>query len=141
MEAVFLMDDNQTQTSKCPFHASLEKKQTKVTYQVNHLFEHFRVEEGVGGTLDEVVMELLPVKGTGYVEVQKDEPFKAHPAHTHPTNEILHILSGSVSIEVGGELISCKGGDRIYLPKETHHASLAGMDGCLYVIAVLKRIK
>ncbi|WP_082153479.1 YqcI/YcgG family protein [Bacillus sp. LL01] len=134
----FLMDDNKVETAKCPFHSSLEKKVTKVTYKVNSKFTDFRIERGVGGSLEEVVMDLLPVKGTGYVEVQKDEPFKAHPTHTHPTNEILHILAGSISMEVGEDLVTCQEGDRIYLPKETVHGSLAGVDGCMYVIAVLK---
>ncbi|WP_187442041.1 YqcI/YcgG family protein [Sutcliffiella horikoshii] len=137
----FLMDDNNVETTKCPFHASLEKEKSnteKVAYSFSSDFKEFKVERGVGGSLEKVTMELLPIKGTGYVEIQKDEPFKAHPTHTHPTNEVLHILDGSVSMEVGGDLITCQQGDRIYLPKDTVHGSLAGIDGCLYVIAVLK---
>ncbi len=134
----FLMDDNKTETTKCPFHASLKRDEAKVTYRVKTEFTDFHIDRGVGGPLEEIIIELLPIKGTGYVEVQKDEPLKAHPSHTHPTNEILHILEGSISMEVGGQLVTCEEGDRIYLPKDTLHGSLAGVEGCMYVIVVLK---
>ncbi|CAG9621591.1 YqcI/YcgG family protein [Sutcliffiella rhizosphaerae] len=133
----FLMDDNNMDAKMCPFQAALDNTSSSKSYHIDHRFSDFRVEKGVGRALEEVVNELLPIKGTGYVEVQKDEPFKAHPSHTHPCNEILHILKGSISLEVNSALYVCNAGDRIFLPKEMVHGSLAGIDGCLYVIAVL----
>ncbi|MBM7703766.1 cupin domain-containing protein [Metabacillus iocasae] len=95
------------------------------------------IKKGVGGNLEEVINGLLPMK-TGYVEVQWDTPHQDHPTHTHPTDEILHILEGSVYFSVEDETVLCEAGDRIYLPKETKHSSKAGPSGCKYVISIQK---
>lgn len=84
--------------------------------------------------LEEVVVELLPE--TGSVEVQRDTPGRAHPAHTHPTDETLHILAGTITFEAEGRSSECGPGDRLLLPRETPHSSIAGPRGCLYVIAL-----
>ncbi len=96
-----------------------------------------RIDRQIGGSLEEVVRELLPKK-TGFVEVQYDVKDQEHPSHTHPTDEILHILEGSLTFTVEKETAICSAGDRIYLPKETLHGSKAGAFGCTYVIAILK---
>ncbi|KOO47489.1 cupin domain-containing protein [Priestia koreensis] len=95
------------------------------------------IKKGFGGSLEEVVRNLLPTD-TGYVEVQHDVAHKEHPTHTHPTDEILHILEGSVYFTADGETVLCEAGDRIFLPSETVHSSKAGPDGCVYVISILK---
>ncbi|WLR43269.1 cupin domain-containing protein [Bacillus carboniphilus] len=97
-----------------------------------------RFEKQVGGALDEVVYELLPKDKTGYVEVQYDTPHQEHPYHTHPTDEILHIIEGGLFFTVDDETIYCEEGDRIYLPKYVWHGSKAGEEGCTYIIAILK---
>jgi quercetin dioxygenase-like cupin family protein len=97
-----------------------------------------KIEKNVGGKMEEVIRELLP-EATSYVEVQHDAPFQAHPSHTHPTDEILHILDGSIAFTVGGETTVCSKGDRIFLPKETVHSSKATYEGCLYVISIQKQ--
>jgi quercetin dioxygenase-like cupin family protein len=84
--------------------------------------------------LGKVVAELLPE--TGSVEVQRDTPGREHALHTHPTDETLHIVAGSITFEVAGERSECGPGDRLLLPAETPHASMAGPEGCLYVIAL-----
>ncbi|MEC0666440.1 cupin domain-containing protein [Priestia flexa] len=95
------------------------------------------IKKGIGGGLEEVIHELLP-KHTGYVEVQHDVAGQEHPSHTHPTDEILHIIKGSIYFTVEGEITRCEAGDRIYLPKHTKHASKADVNGCTYVISILK---
>ncbi len=84
--------------------------------------------------LEEVVAELLPE--TGSIEVQRDTPGREHPTHTHPTDETLHILAGSITFEVQGKRSECHPGHRLLLPRETPHSSVAGPRGCLYVIAL-----
>lgn len=84
--------------------------------------------------LEDVVGELLPE--TGSVEVQRDTPGREHALHTHPTDETLHIVAGSIGFEVAGERSECGPGDRLLLPAGTPHASTAGPEGCLYVIAL-----
>ncbi|MED3981730.1 cupin domain-containing protein [Priestia megaterium] len=95
------------------------------------------IKKGVGGKFEEVIKELLPAY-TGYVEVQHDIAFQTHPSHTHPTDEILHILEGSIYFTVERDTVLCQAGDRIHLPKQTVHSSKAGPDGCTYVISILK---
>ena len=79
-------------------------------------------------------MKLLPK--TGSVEVQRDTPHREHKTHTHSTNETLLIISGEITFAVSGENINCTSGDRILLTAETVHSSIAGKDGCLYIIAL-----
>ncbi|WP_142296517.1 YqcI/YcgG family protein [Lottiidibacillus patelloidae] len=126
----FLRDENDSTLNKCPFHTSLKEERkmpmTKVT-----------IEKNVGGTMEEVVREILP-EATSYVEIQNDAPHQEHPTHTHPTDEILHILEGTIYFTIGEETTLCHPGDRIYLPKETVHGSKAGPTGCLYVISIQK---
>ncbi|TYR80565.1 cupin domain-containing protein [Priestia megaterium] len=95
------------------------------------------IKKGVGGSLEEVIEELLP-SYTGYVEVQHDVPSQEHPTHIHPTDEILHIIKGSIYFTVEHETTLCEEGDRIFLPKQTYHSSKAGSNGCTYVISILK---
>lgn len=93
-----------------------------------------KVVPGTARTMEEAVLELLPP--TGSVEVQRDTPFREHPIHTHPTDETLLILDGSISFTVGEDTGHCGPGDRLLLPEETPHGSIAGPEGCLYVIAM-----
>ncbi len=96
-----------------------------------------RVVRGRPRSLEEGVFELLPP--TGSVEVQRDTPFREHLTHTHPTDETLLILSGSISFTVGEDTRHCGPGDRLLLPEGTPHGSLAGPEGCVYVIAMEMR--
>ncbi|TDQ34126.1 cupin domain-containing protein [Aureibacillus halotolerans] len=97
-----------------------------------------RYEKGELLSLQEVVEELLPKDQTAFVEVQRDQPGQAHPSHTHPNDEILHILSGCLHFQADGTMVDCSEGDRIYLPKGTLHGSVAGAEGCTYVISIRK---
>ncbi|CAC9533084.1 hypothetical protein [uncultured Gammaproteobacteria bacterium] len=83
--------------------------------------------------MEQAVMILLPE--TGSVEVQRDASCREHKAHTHSTNETLLIISGEIIFTVDGENITCTSGDRILLTSETVHSSVAGKNGCLYIIA------
>jgi quercetin dioxygenase-like cupin family protein len=92
------------------------------------------LQEGSPVTMEQAVMKLLPE--TGSVEVQRDTPNREHKAHTHSTNETLLIISGEITFTVGDKNITCTSGDRILLTAETVHSSIAGNDGCLYIIAL-----
>lgn len=92
------------------------------------------IVRGGRSDLEGVVTELLPE--TGSVEVQRDTPGREHPTHTHATDETLHIIDGTITFEVDGGRSSCGPGDRLLLPAETPHSSVAGPEGCVYVIAL-----
>lgn len=92
------------------------------------------VVRGDKAELRKAVMELLPE--TGSVEVQRDTPGRKHATHTHPTDETLLIVDGSITFRYGDREGTCTSGDKLLLPEGTKHSSVAGSDGCLYVIAL-----
>jgi len=116
----FLSDDNQVRATGCPFNHSRRGQAPKVLNTGLH-------------NLTQVVNSLLPP--TGSVEVQIDTPFRIHTQHKHAVDETLHIIKGSLDFHLQGETISCGVGDRLLLPAETLHSSVAGEEGCTYVIA------
>ncbi|HEX6289366.1 MAG TPA: cupin domain-containing protein [Herpetosiphonaceae bacterium] len=97
-------------------------------------FAQAQIVRGSSLSLEEAVMELLPP--TGSVEVQRDTPGREHPTHTHPTDETLLIIKGQITFTVGDRSEQCGPGDRLLLPKGTLHSSVAGPEGCLYIIAL-----
>jgi uncharacterized protein len=116
----FLQEGNAPRTGSCPFHSKLIERKPMVIET-----EHVQ--------LAEVLANMLPP--TGSVEVQYDTPYRAHTEHLHHVDETLHIIQGAITFEYGSHTVDCKPGDRLLLPANTPHASKAGKDGCLYVIA------
>ncbi|CAH0321714.1 cupin domain-containing protein [Priestia megaterium] len=115
---------NNESIEKCPFHQLLNQNSIgKVKYV-----------SGDNISLEQAVFELLPE--TGSVEVQRDTPLREHKTHTHPTNETLLIIEGEIIFYAENQKIPCKSGDRILLPANTKHSSIAGPNGCLYIIAL-----
>ncbi|QIN84428.1 cupin domain-containing protein [Rubrobacter tropicus] len=147
----FLPDDNTPVTGRCPFHAATDRAVTRgglagertrarekgdrredaMTQEAGRRPEIVR---GGGVELEMAVMELLPE--TGSVEVQRDTPGREHETHTHPTDETLLIVDGSITFRYDDEEAACTSGDRLLLPEGTKHSSVAGEEGCVYVIAL-----
>lgn len=111
---------------KCPFHQFIKQEANNMG-KVSYI-------SGERVNLESAVIELLPE--TGSVEVQRDTPFREHKTHTHPTDETLLIIDGEITFYAEDQEIKCKSGDRILLPAGTKHSSIAGPNGCLYVIAL-----
>jgi quercetin dioxygenase-like cupin family protein len=65
----------------------------------------------------------------------RDAPGEVTAAHTHPTPETLVVVEGEITFRAGEVEVTCRPGDRFLLPAETPHESVAGPDGCLYLIA------
>ncbi|MFC3886036.1 cupin domain-containing protein [Bacillus songklensis] len=95
------------------------------------------IKKGTGGHLEELVRGLLP-KNTDYAEVQDDVIHHKHTTHTHLTDEILHVLEGSIYFYTEGGTTLCEAGDCMALPKNTVHSPKPGPNGCTYVISILK---
>jgi quercetin dioxygenase-like cupin family protein len=84
-------------------------------------------------SIDPAILELLPTQGS--VELQRDAAGKVHHFHTHPVNEILVIISGTLNfVWEGGERI-CGAGDTIILPAGKLHQSETLDDGAVHAIA------
>jgi mannose-6-phosphate isomerase-like protein (cupin superfamily) len=91
-------------------------------------------ETGEPRPLEAAVYELLPT--TGSIEVQRDTPHRRHDWHSHPTDETLLVIDGDMIFETNSGARYCRPGDRILLPQGLRHASTAGPDGCVYLIAL-----
>lgn len=83
--------------------------------------------------LKPLIHKLLPDQGA--IEVQRDVPGKEHAWHSHPNDETLVILEGSVRFYWDkGEKI-CGPGSVIALPAGMMHGSVALDQGAVYLIA------
>ena len=120
----YLSDSNEFKENVCPF----------TTKEDIAMRSDVTLQRGTPIALEEAVMKLLPE--TGSVEVQRDTPYREHKTHTHPTNETLLIISGDIAFTVGSKTINCSSGYRALLPSETVHSSIAGKNGCLYILAL-----
>lgn len=84
-----------------------------------------------------LVRTLLPKQGS--IEIQHDQSGKEHAWHTHPTDETLVILEGSVRFySEQGERV-CTRGDVINLPVGVRHGSVALDNGAIYLIAMERK--
>ncbi|ARP88453.1 cupin domain-containing protein [Bordetella genomosp. 9] len=77
---------------------------------------------------------LLPQQGC--IELQRDAPGKEHRTHSHPTDETLIIVDGTLTVYADGVEHVCRKGDVIDLPGGTVHGSVASpTEGAIYLIA------
>jgi quercetin dioxygenase-like cupin family protein len=67
----------------------------------------------------------LSVPGREGVQVRVDiDPGVAFPRHTHPGEEIIYVLEGSLEYEVEGKApVTLKAGDVLFIPAGTVHAA------------------
>ena len=67
----------------------------------------------------------LSVPGREVVQVRVDfAPGAAFPRHTHPGEEIINVLEGSLEYEVEGKPpVTLKAGDVLFIPAGTVHAA------------------
>jgi quercetin dioxygenase-like cupin family protein len=67
----------------------------------------------------------LGVPGHEAVQVRVDiDPGVAFPKHTHPGEEIIYVLAGSLEYEIEGKPpVTLKAGDVLFIPAGTIHAA------------------
>jgi quercetin dioxygenase-like cupin family protein len=66
----------------------------------------------------------LSVPGREVVQVRVDfAPGAAFPRHTHPGEEIVNVLEGTLEYEVDGKPVTLKAGDVLFIPAGTIHAA------------------
>jgi quercetin dioxygenase-like cupin family protein len=67
----------------------------------------------------------LSVPGHEAVQVRVDlEPGVAFPKHTHPGEEIIYVLGGTMEYEIEGKPpVTLKAGDVLFIPAGTIHAA------------------
>jgi quercetin dioxygenase-like cupin family protein len=64
----------------------------------------------------------LSTPGREVVQVRVDfDPGYVSPRHTHPGEEIIYVIEGSLEYEIGGKLRKVKAGDVLFVPAGTIH--------------------
>src|SRR5215203_4409986 len=66
----------------------------------------------------------LSAPGREVIQVRVDfDPGYASPRHTHPGEEIIYVIEGSLEYEIGGKTVRVKAGDVLFVPAGTVHAA------------------
>ena len=73
----------------------------------------------------------LSVPGCEVIQVRVElAPGVSFPEHTHPGEEIIYVLEGSLEYEVGGKSpVTLKAGDVLFIPAGTVHAAKSIVKG------------
>jgi quercetin dioxygenase-like cupin family protein len=66
----------------------------------------------------------LSVPGREVIQVRVDfDPGYVAPRHTHPGEEIIYVLEGSLEYEIGGKSVTVKPGDVLFVPAGVVHSA------------------
>lgn len=59
-----------------------------------------------------------------------NSPGYTYEAHEHSTIKLLVFLSGSMEIDLGGQVIVCQKNDQLSIEPNTIHSAIVGKKGC-----------
>jgi quercetin dioxygenase-like cupin family protein len=82
----------------------------------------------------------LSVPGREVIQVRVEfNPGEVAPEHTHPGEEIIYVLEGTLEYRIGGKPVSVKPGDVLFVPAGTVHSvknlgSTRGAELATYVV-------
>ena len=77
-----------------------------------------------GTTRTDLQRHDLGVAGREVLQARVDfAPGASFPRHTHPGEEIIYVLSGTLEYEVAGKPVTLKAGDVLFVPAGTVHAA------------------
>lgn len=66
----------------------------------------------------------LSTPGREVVQVRVDfDPGYAAPRHTHPGEEIIYVLEGTLEYEIGGKRVTANTGDALFVPAGVVHSA------------------
>ena len=66
----------------------------------------------------------LSIAGHEAVQLRVEfAPGASFPRHTHPGEEIIYVLTGTIEYEVAGKPVTLKAGDVLFVPAGTVHAA------------------
>lgn len=65
----------------------------------------------------------LSAQGREVLQVRVDfDPGYVAPSHTHPGEEIIYVLEGTLEYQIGGKPVKVKPGDVLFVPAGTVHS-------------------
>lgn len=77
-----------------------------------------------GTTRSDLQRHDLSIAGHEVLQARVDfAPGASFPRHTHPGEEIIYVLGGTLEYEVNGKPVTLKGGDVLFVPKGVIHAA------------------
>jgi mannose-6-phosphate isomerase-like protein (cupin superfamily) len=76
----------------------------------------------------------LEQEGFGHTYVWQDGPDASYPDHTHATETAHIILSGEMTLTMGGQSHTYRVGERCDVPAGAVHSARMGPVGCRYLI-------
>jgi quercetin dioxygenase-like cupin family protein len=77
-----------------------------------------------GSTRIDLQRHDLSIEGREVLQARVDfAPGAYFPNHTHPGEEIIYVLSGTIEYEVAGKLVTVKAGDVLFVPNGVAHAA------------------
>jgi mannose-6-phosphate isomerase-like protein (cupin superfamily) len=83
---------------------------------------------------EKLLAKQLREEGFGHTHVWEDRPNAHYPDHTH-TDETAHIvLSGEMTLTMGGRTRTVRVGERCDVPAGAVHSARTGPAGCRYLI-------
>jgi quercetin dioxygenase-like cupin family protein len=66
----------------------------------------------------------LSAPGREVIQVRVDfDPGYVAPRHTHPGEEIIYVIEGTLEYEIGGKPVRVKAGDVLFVPAGTVHTA------------------
>jgi quercetin dioxygenase-like cupin family protein len=67
----------------------------------------------------------LSAPGREVIQVRVDfDPGYVAPMHTHPGEEIIYVIEGTLEYEIGGKKSKVKAGDVLFVPAGTPHTAM-----------------
>ena len=92
--------------------------------------------EGPARPSEEAVRAALAAEGYQVVR-WTNEPATGYPPHLHIYPELIHVVSGSVTVILPAEdrLLELGPGDRAEMPAGLVHGTMAGVEGAVYLLA------
>jgi quercetin dioxygenase-like cupin family protein len=77
-----------------------------------------------GTTRTDLQRHDLTISGHEVLQARVDfAPGASFPRHTHPGEEIIYVLEGTLEYEVSGKPVTLKAGDVLFVPAGTVHAA------------------
>lgn len=79
---------------------------------------------------------------TAYATVVRYEiqPGAAYPPHSHPEEQVVHVLAGEMEFWVDGRGVRLRSGDTLYVPGGAEHGSrVEGPDPVTFLVVVVPR--